>query len=124
MSAGSFAQNLLLQYGLIGATATRVTAWSVGLSLGSPKEGTLSEIAAGSGYVRQPIGFASSVANTFTNSAAVSFAAFSSNATVSGIFVVNNAGSLLLYGTLSPATAIARGSIGVIASGALKVALN
>ena len=125
MPGGTYAENLLLQYGLIGATATRVTSWSVGLSLGSPKEGTLSEIGAGSNYARQAVGFASSVVNTFTNSAAVTFGAFSSNATVSGIFVVNGAnGSLLLFGTLSPATAIARGSVGVIASGALKVALS
>lgn len=124
MSAGSFAENLLLQYGLLGATATRVSAWSVGLSLGSGlTEGTLSEIAAGSGYARQAVGFASSAVSLFTNSAAVTFGAFSSNATVRGIFVVNDAGSLLLYGTLSPATAIARGSVGVIASGALKVTL-
>ena len=125
MSAGSFAQNLLLQYGLLGATATRVSAWSVGLSLSSTlTEGTLSEIAAGSGYARQAVAFASSVVNTFTNTAAVTFGVFSSNNTVRGIFVVNDAGSLLLYGTLSPATAIARGSVGIIASGALKVTLS
>ncbi len=124
MSAGSFAQNLMLAYGLVGATATRVTAWSVGLSLGSGlTEGTLSEVAAGSGYTRKAVVFASSVANTFTNTAAVTFGAFSSAATMRGIFVVNDAGSLLLYGTLSPATAVAAGSTGIIASGALKVSL-
>ncbi len=124
MPAGSFAENLLLQYGLIGATATRVTTWSVGLTRGSPQPGTLSEIAAGSGYTRSAIGFASSNVNTFTNTAAVTFGAFSSNDTVSGIFIVDSAGDLLLYGTVSPATAIVRNSVGIIASGALKVTLS
>ena len=124
MPAGTFAENLLLQYGLLGATATRVTTWSVGLSLGSPTQGTLSEIAAGSGYARSAIGFASSNVNTFTNTAAVTFGAFSSNASVSGIFVTDSAGDLLLYGTLSPTTNIQKNSVGVIASGALKIVMN
>ncbi len=124
MSAGSFAQNLMLQYGLLGATATRVTAWTVGLSLGSPKEGTLSEVAAGSGYTRKAVAFASSNVSNFTNTAAVTFGAFSSIATMSGLFVVDNNGSLLLYGTMSSGIAVAAGSTGIFASGALKVALS
>jgi hypothetical protein len=124
MPAGTFAENVLLQYALLGATASRVTTWSVGLSLGSPKEGTLSEVGAGSGYARAAAGFASQNANTFTNTAAVTYAAFSSNATISGAFVTNSAGSLLLFGTLSPATAVAKGSVASFASGGLKVVLS
>ncbi len=124
MAAGTYAENMLLAYMLQGATAQRVTVWSVGLSLSSTlTEGTLGEVAAGSGYARQPVTFQASAVSIYTNTAAVTFGAFSSNATIRGIFVVSSPGSLLCYGTLSPATAVARGSIGVIASAALKVTL-
>jgi hypothetical protein len=123
MSAGTYAENMLLQYALLGATASRATAWTVGISLGVPAQGTLSEVGAGSGYARKAVGFASSVANTFTNTAAVTFGAYSSAANATGLFVVDQNGSLLVYGTLSPVTTIRAGSVGVIASGALKVSL-
>lgn len=125
MSAGTYAENMLLQYLLLGNTASRATAWSVGISLGAPAQGTLSEVGAGSGYTRQAVGFASSVANTFTNTAAVTFGAYSSGGiNASGIFVLDQNGSLLAYGTLSPVTTIRAGSTGIIASGALKVTLS
>ena len=124
MSAGSYAQNLLLQYLLLGSTGTRVTTWSVGLSLGSPSQASLSEVGAGSGYARKAVVFLSSNINTFTNTAAITFGAFSTSATMSGCFVVDSAGDLLLFGTLSPATAPAATSVAVFASGALKVVLS
>ncbi len=123
MPGGSYAQNLLLAYQLQGSTATRVTAWSVGLSLGSPSQASLSEVGTGSGYARKAATFKSLAANTFVNSPAISFAAFSSAATISGAFVVNDAGSLLLFGTLGAATAVVAGSIGSFAASALTVLL-
>ncbi len=124
MSAGTYAENIMLAYGLLGATASRATAWSVGLSLGVPHEGTLSEVAAGSGYTRKAATFKSLAANTFVNSPAVNFGPFSSIATMSGAFVVDQNGSLLLYGTLSAATAVAVGSSASFAASALTVILS
>ncbi len=114
----------MLAYGLLGATASRATSWSVGLSLGVPHEGTLSEVAAGSGYSKKAVTFKSIAANTFVNSPAFLFGPFSSSANMSGCFVVDQNGSLLLYGTLATATAVAVGSSASFAASALTVVLS
>ena len=124
MPAGSLGQNEMLAYLLLGSTGSRPTAWTVGLSLGSPTQAALSEVGAGSGYTRQLVTFKSSNVNTFTNSVAIKFGPFSSVATISGCFILDQNGSLLLYGTLSAATAVAVGSSASFPAGSLRVALS
>lgn len=123
MPAGSFAENQTLAYLLLGGTATRNTSWSVGLCTGSPTQAALSEFAGGA-YARQAVVFSSSNAGTFTNHAAITFGTPGTTATMSGIIVVNGAGSLLLYGVLATATSMHSTSSGTIGSGALSVALS
>ncbi len=124
MPAGSYAENLLLQYLLLGSTATRVTTWTYGLSLGSPSQASLSEVGAGSGYTRKEVFGAFALSgSTVNNIGAVGFGPFSSVATISGVFMVSG-GNLLLYGTLSPVTAVAVGSSAQFASAALKITLS
>ncbi len=124
MAGGTYAEHMMLNFWLLGDTASRATSWSVGLSLGVPHEGTLSEVAAGSGYARTAVVFKSIAANTFVNSPAFKFGAFSSSANMSGAFVVDQNGSLLLYGTLATATAVAAGSSASFAASALTVVLS
>jgi hypothetical protein len=66
----TYAENFLLAYLLLGATATRPTAWGIGLSLASPTSVSGSEIASGTGIVRSSGQFSSANINTFVNTVA------------------------------------------------------
>jgi len=132
-NVSAFAGKLLLDFCLNAQTATRPAAWGVGLSLGVPSSTSGSEIGSASiaGYTRQNITFGAAVTpGTCTNTSAVTFGAFNSPASITGIQIWNtntsvvDGGSLLWYGTLTTARTVGVGDSLVIASGALTVTLS
>jgi hypothetical protein len=122
----------LLDWSLGGATPTRPAAWFIGLATGSPTSVASSEIAVGSGYVRQTVAFAAAgtpaSSGTATNNAALTFGPFSTAQSISGIFIANtvssNAGTGLYAGLLSAARTVQSGDSLVVASGALVVSMS
>ena len=106
----------------------------VGLSLtpGPSSANVSSEIGAGSGYVRQSMGFAAAAtpagSASASNGTAATFGAFSSTATVNGLFlsdtVSSGAGSMYWFGTLAAARTPSSGDQLVLAVGALAITLN
>lgn len=120
-------QKSLLDWMLGGATPTRPGAQFVGLSLGAPTSAASSEIATGSGYVRQTALFAAAgtptSSGTASNSAAMTFGPFSSSQVVSGLFIADtvssNAGTGLMFGNLATVRTPLPGDSIVIAVGAL-----
>lgn len=128
----TFAANFELAYLLQGSTATRPTAWGIGLSLGSPTSVSASEIASGTGVVRLAAGFASQNANTFTQTAASTYGPVNAAGSYSGIDVFDttpasytaNAGNYLLGGLLATARTVGSGDSLVLGSGALSVSLT
>jgi len=122
----AYAEKATLDWLLGGATPTRPTAWSVGLSLGVPSSTSGSEITTGSGYARQTVVMpaAASPAGSVTNTAAMTFGPFSGAASITGLQIWDtiltlNSGNMLMYGTLATARTVGVGDSLVINSGAL-----
>jgi hypothetical protein len=121
----------LLDWSLNGATPTRPVGAFAGLATGAPTSVASSEIAVGSGYVRgtMPFGAAGtpSGSGTATNNAAVTFGPFSSNQSISGIFVADTvssgAGTMLYFGLLTTARTVGVGDQLVVGSAALTITL-
>lgn len=128
----TYAENMLLQYLLLGSTATRAVAWGVGLSLGSPTSVSASEIASGTGVVRSSGLFSSAAINTFINTVANTYGPVNAAGSYSGIVVLDslpasytaNQGNLLLYGLLATARTVGSGDSLVLASSALTISLS
>jgi hypothetical protein len=128
----AYAEPLMLGYLLKGATATVPAAWGVGLSLGSPTAASGSEIASGTGIVRQGATFSSAASNTFTNANAMTFGAVNAAATITGIDVFDtlpasytaNAGNLLVFGTLATVRTLGSGDSLVLPAGSMSVTLT
>jgi len=122
----------ILDWALGGATPTRPVAQFAGLATGSPTSAASSEIATGSGYVRQTMTFAAagtpSGSGTASNNAAVTFGPFSSNQSISGLFlsdtVSSAAGNQLFQGLLATARTVIPGDSLVVGVGALTITLN
>jgi hypothetical protein len=132
-NVSAFAGKLMLDFVLNAQTATRPTAWGVGLSLGVPSSTSGSEIGSASigGYTRQNASFAAaSTPGTCTNATAMTFGPFSNAASITGLQIWNTTtntvdiGSLLWYGTLTTARTVGVGDSLVVASGALTVTLS
>lgn len=125
-----FAEKLLLDYIMGGASPTRPTVWAVGLSTASPVASAGSEIAAGSGYARNTLtaGAAASPAGSVSNVNAMSFGPFSTGCTVSGITVWDNMtianGNLLWYGVLATPRTIGAGDSLTMVQGALVITIT
>ena len=121
----------LLDWSLNTQTATRPTAWFVGLATGSPTSVASSEIATGSGYVRQTATFGAAgtpaSSGTATNQNAMTWGPFSNAQSISGIFihdsVSSGAGVYLYAGLLSAARTVQPGDFLVVASAALTVTM-
>ena len=131
-NVATYAQNFMLAYLLLGATATRPTSWGIGLSLGSPTSVSGSEIASGTGVVRSTGAFSSVNVNTFVNTIANTYGPVNAAGSYSGIDVFDslpasytaNQGDLLLYGLLATARTVGSGDSLVLASSALAVSLS
>ncbi len=128
----TFAENMLLAYLLQGSTATRPTAWGIGLSLASPVSTAASEIASGTGVVRSTGSFSSVNANTFVNTNTNTYGPVNAAGSYSGIDVFDtlpasytaNAGNLLLYGLLATARTVGSADSLVLSSSALSINLS
>lgn len=124
---GAPTQNLLLNWSLNTAAATRPTVWTVGLSLGSPTAAAGSELAMGSGITRQTLTMSSSATGTFTNVGAMTFGP-SSGGTFTGLQVWDTAatlaGNMLYYGTLATPRTLGAGDSLVFAVGALVISMQ
>ena len=128
----TYADNFLLAYLLLGATATRPVAWGIGLSLGSPTSVSASEIASGTGVVRSTGAFSSANINTFVNTVANTYGPVNAAGSYSGIVVMDslpasytaNQGNLLLFGLLSTPRTVGSGDSLVLASSGLTISLS
>ena len=115
MSALSdYSEKLMLDFLMTTGTATRPTAWYVGLFTAAPSDSGGGTEVSGSGYARQSVTFAAAttVAGTTDNTTTVTFtAAGGSWGTVShiGIFTALTAGSLLWHGAMTASKTIADG---------------
>ena len=129
-----YSQIFLLNYINSGSTASRPTAWAVGLSTtapGSTGAGLLGEIGGAQGYVRLSASWcvATGTPPIATNLNAMTFGPFSSNLNVSGIGVLDSiaatgTGNLLWMGTLAAPRNITAGDSMVIAAVALTTQIN
>jgi len=101
-----FAEKLLLDWAMTTGSATRPTAWYVGLFTAAPSDsGGGTEVSTG-GYARQAVTFgaASSPGGTTSNTGAVSFTASGANygtVTHIGIFDALTTGNLLWHGAMT-----------------------
>jgi hypothetical protein len=125
MPAGTYSEHFLLNYLLVGDTATRIIAWSVGLStISTPTDAVLGEFTDAS-YTRQAGHFASVNANTFTNTAAISFGTFQTLKTAQAVLIFDSTTHLLLYGSLAAASSVRAGTDSAsFAIGSLLVVLS
>jgi hypothetical protein len=121
-----FAENLLLKWHLTTDSATRPTAWYVGVGTGNTDTGLTGE-PSGNGYSRQSVAF------TVTDDEAENDAllTFGPNTTSNwgtmasvAIFDAATSGNCLWAGALTNSRAIAVGDSLTIAAGALTVSLD
>jgi hypothetical protein len=109
-----YAEKLLLDFLMTTGTATRPTAWYVGLFTSAPNDAGGGTEVSGSGYARQSVAFdaATSGAGTTSNTGDVVFtAAGGSWGTIThiGIFDASTAGNLLWHGSLVASKTVADG---------------
>jgi hypothetical protein len=126
MSAASdYVENLALKWLLTEDSATRPTAWYVGLHTADPTDaGTGTEVSGGS-YARTTVAF--SVTNdTASNSATVTFPTAGANwgtVTHIGVWDASDEGNLLFHGALSASKTIETNDTFQISSGNLDITL-
>jgi hypothetical protein len=124
-----YTENLALTYLFTTGSATRPTAWYVGLFTAAPSDTGGGTEVSGNGYARVVTGTisGSGTATTFTNAAAIEFAAASGGnwGTVgwAGIFTASTGGTLLAWAPLTTAKAINDGDIFRIPASSLSITL-
>lgn len=129
MAFTNFTEDLVLDWLLTNAAATRPTTWFVGLFTAAPGEtGGGTEVSGGS-YARTAVTFTvSGTAPTLaTNSAAVEFAAATASwgtITHVAVFDASTAGNMLVYATLTASKTIASGDVFRIPAGDLDITLD
>lgn len=115
MSALSdYSEKLLLDWLMTTGSATRPTAWYVGLFTAAPSDSGGGTEVSGNGYSRQTVAFAaaSSPGGTTSNTGAVSFTASGGSwgtITHIGIFDASTSGNLLWHGGLTASKTIGDG---------------
>jgi hypothetical protein len=124
-----YTENLALTYLFTTGSATRPTAWYVGLFTAAPSDAGGGTEVSGNGYARVVTGTisGSGTATTFTNAAAIEFAAASGGnwGTIgwAGIFTASTGGTLLAWAPLTTAKAINDGDIFRIPASSLSITL-
>ena len=124
-----YTENLALTYLFTTGAATRPTAWYVGLFTAAPSDTGGGTEVSGSGYARVATGTisGSGTATTFTNAAAIEFAAASGGnwGTIgwAGIFTASTGGTLLAWAPLTTSKAINDGDIFRIPASSLSITL-
>ena len=124
-----YTENLVLTYLFTTGSATRPTAWYVGLFTAAPSDTGGGTEVSGSAYARVVTGTisGSGTATTFTNAAAIEFAAASGGnwGTIgwAGIFTASTGGTLLAWAPLTTSKAINDGDIFRIPASSLTITL-
>ena len=124
-----YTENLALTYLFTTGSATRPTAWYVGLFTAAPSDTGGGTEVSGNGYARVVTGTisGSGTATTFTNAAAIEFAAASGGnwGTIgwAGIFTASTGGTLLAWAPLTTSKAINDGDIFRIPASSLSITL-
>lgn len=124
-----YTENLALTYLFNTGAVTRPTAWFVGLFTAAPSDTGGGTEVTGNGYARVSAGTisGSGTATTFTNAAAIEFAAASGGnwGTIgwAGIFTASTGGTLLAWAPLTTSKAINDGDIFRIPASSLSITL-
>jgi hypothetical protein len=125
-----YTENLALTYLFTTGSVTRPTAWYVGLFTAAPSDTGGGTEVSGSAYARVVTGTisGSGTATTFTNAAAIEFAAASGGNWGSvgwaGIFTASTGGTLLAWAPLTTAKTINDGDIFRIPASSLSITLS
>ena len=124
-----YTENLVLTWVFTSSSATRPTAWYVGLFTAAPSDTGGGTEVTGNGYARVATGTisGSGTATTFTNAAAIEFAAASGGNWGSigwaGIFDASTSGNLLAWSPLTTARTINDGDVLRIPASSLSITL-
>jgi hypothetical protein len=125
-----YTENLALTYLFNTGAVTRPTAWYVGLFTAAPSDTGGGTEVTGNGYARVSAGTisGSGTATTFTNAAAIEFAAASGGnwGTIgwAGIYTSSTGGTLLAWAPLTTSKAINDGDIFRIPASSLSITLS
>jgi hypothetical protein len=129
-SFSDYTENLVLTYLFTNGSATRPTAWYVGLFTAAPSDAGGGTEVSGSGYVRKVTGTitVSGTDTTATNSAAIEFAAASGGnwgtVTYAAIFDAETSGNMLAWAQLTTARTINDGDVFRIPASSLTITLT
>ena len=130
-SFSDFTENLVLTWLFTGSSATRPTAWYVGLFTAAPSDTGGGTEVSGSAYARVATGTitVSGTSPTLaTNSAAIEFAAASGgnwgSITHAAIFDASTSGNMLAFAELTTARTINDGDVFRIPAGSLDITLT
>lgn len=126
----NYTENLVLTWLLTTGSATRPTAWYVGLFTAAPSDAGGGTEVSGNGYVRKATGTitVSGTDTTATNSAAIEFAAASGgnwgSVTHAAIFDAETSGNMIAWAQLTTARTINDGDVFRIPASSLTVTLT
>jgi hypothetical protein len=129
-SFSDYTENLVLTYLFTTGAATRPTAWYVGLFTAAPSDTGGGTEVSGNAYARVVTGTisGSGTATTFSNAAAIEFAAASGGnwGTIgwAGIFDASTAGNLLAWAPLTTSRVINDGDVFRIPATSLTITLT
>jgi hypothetical protein len=129
-SFSDYTENLLLNWLLTTNSATRPTAWYVGLFTAAPSDTGGGTEVTGNGYARVATGTMSisGTSTTATNAAAIEFAAASGGnwgtITYAAIFDASSGGNMLAWAALTTSRTINDGDVFRIPAGSLTVTLT
>lgn len=123
-----YSEKLLLDWMMTTGSATRPTAWYVGLFTAAPSDSGGGTEVSGNGYSRQSATFAAATSpgGTTDNTGSVSFTASGGNwgsITHIGIFDASTSGNLLWHGSLSSSKTVNDGDTLQFAAGAIDLTL-
>jgi hypothetical protein len=126
----NYTENLVLTWLLTSGSATRPTAWYVGLFTAAPSDAGGGTEVTGNGYVRKATGTitVSGTDTTATNSSAIEFAAASGgnwgSVTHAAIFDAETSGNMIAWAQLTTARTINDGDVFRIPASSLTVTLT
>jgi hypothetical protein len=129
-SFSDYTENLVLTWLFTGSSATRPTAWYVGLFTAAPSDTGGGTEVTGNAYARVVTGTisGSGTATTFSNAAAIEFAAASGGnwGTIgwAGIFDASTGGNLLAWAPLTTSRVINDGDVFRIPATSLTITLT
>jgi hypothetical protein len=129
-SFSDYTENLVLTWLFTGSSATRPTAWYVGLFTAAPSDTGGGTEVTGNAYARVATGTISGTgtATTFSNAAAIEFAAASGGnwGTIgwAGIFDASTGGNLLAWAPLTTSRVINDGDVFRIPATSLTITLT